>query len=297
MQVTRGQCLAFVLNITGQLPLFACRLLGRLAGLMLWIVPNKSRRITQVNIALCFPELSTAQQRKLVFNSLQHTGMLALETALIWRKPYRLLKQYMSTIVNLDLLEAAKVTDRGIVILLPHLGNWEIFSRYMPVEHDLIMALYEPPSITELESLIKTGREKDGAKLVPTNARGVSALLKHLRKGGITLILPDQVPDLNTNSGVFAPFFKQATYTMTLATQLAQKTNSHILAATAKRIGSGFEIKFSKPEASIYAGDALVAIAAMNRLVEQCVREMPEQYQWEYKRFKRRPDGAQSPYK
>ena len=297
MQVTRGQCLALVLYITGQLPLFACRLLGRLAGLMLWLVPNKSRRITQINIALCFPELSTAQQRKLVFNSLQHTGMLALETAVIWRKPYRLLKQYMSTIVNFDLLQAAKATDRGIVILLPHLGNWEIFSRYMPAEHDLVMALYEPPSIIELESLIKTGREKDGAQLVPPNPRGVSALLKHLRKGGVTLILPDQVPDLNTNSGVFTPFFKQPTYTMTLATQLAQKTNSHILAATAKRIGSGFEIKFSKPEASIYEGDTLIAIAAMNRLVEQCVREMPEQYQWEYKRFKRRPDGAQSPYK
>jgi KDO2-lipid IV(A) lauroyltransferase len=297
MQVTRGQYLAFVLNIIGRLPLFTSRLLGRLAGLMLWLVPNKSRRITQINIALCFPELSCAQQRKLVFNSLQHTGMLVLETAVIWRKPYRLLKQHMSTIVNLNLLEAAKATDRGVIILLPHLGNWEIFSRYMPVEHDLIMALYEPPSIIELESLIKTGREKDGAKLVPTNSHGVSALLKHLRKGGITLILPDQVPDLNANCGVFAPFFKQPTFTMTLATQLAQKTNSHILAATAKRISSGFEIKFSKPEASIYDGDALVAVAAMNRLVEQCVREMPEQYQWEYKRFKRRPDGAQSPYK
>jgi KDO2-lipid IV(A) lauroyltransferase len=297
MQITRGQCLAFVLNIIGRLPLFTSRLLGRLAGLMLWLVPNKSRRITRINIALCFPELSSAQQRKLVFNSLQHTGMLVLETAVIWRKSYSLLKQHMSTIINLDLLEAAKITDRGIIILLPHLGNWEIFSRYMPAEHDLIMALYEPPSIIELESLIKTGREKDGAQLVPTNARGVSALLKHLRKGGITLILPDQVPNLNPNCGVFVPFFKQPTYTMTLATQLAQKTNSHILAATAKRIGSGFEIKFSKPEATIYADDVLIAVAAMNRLMEQCVREMPEQYQWEYKRFKRQQSAGQSPYK
>ena len=297
MQITRGQCLAFVLNIIGRLPLFTSRLLGRLAGLMLWLVPNKSRRITRINIALCFPELSSTQQRKLVFNSLQHTGMLVLETAVIWRKSYSLLKQHMSTIVNLDLLEAAKATDRGIIILLPHLGNWEIFSRYMPVEHDLIMALYEPPSIIELESLMKTGREKDGAKLVPTTSRGVSALLKHLRKGGITCILPDQVPDLNENSGVFAPFFKQPTYTMTLATQLAQKTNSHILAATAKRTKGGFEIRFFKPEESIYAGDTMVAIAAMNRVVEECVREMPEQYQWEYKRFKRQPKGLKSPYK
>ena len=297
MNITRGQCLVFIFNIIGLLPLSTSRLLGRLAGFVLWLVPNKSRRTTQLNIALCFPELSSTQQSKLVFNSLQHTGMLVLETAVVWRKPYSLLKQHISTIVNLDLLEAAKASGRGIILLLPHLGNWEIFSRYMPAEHDLIMALYEPPSIIELESLIKTGREKDGAKLVPTNSRGVSALLKHLRKGGITCILPDQVPDLNANSGVFAPFFKQPTYTMTLATQLAQKTHSHVLAATAKRIQGGFEIIFFKPEESIYAGDALVAVAAMNRVVEECVREMPEQYQWEYKRFKRQPKGSKSPYK
>ena len=297
MNITRGQCLVFVFNIIGRLPLSASRLLGRLAGFMLWLVPNKSRRTTQLNIALCFPELSATQQSKLVFNSLQHTGMLVLETAVVWHKPYSQFKQHITTPVNLELLEAAKVTNRGIVVLLPHVGNWEVFSLYMPAEHELLMGLYEPPSIIELESLIKTSREKEGAKLVPTTSRGVSALLKHLRKGGITCILPDQVPDLNANSGVFAPFFKQLTYTMTLATQLAQKTNSHILAATAKRIKGGFEIRFFEPEESIYAGDALVAVAAMNRVVEECVREMPEQYQWEYKRFKRQPKGSKSPYK
>jgi KDO2-lipid IV(A) lauroyltransferase len=297
MKTTRGQCLAFVLNIIGRLPLWLSRLLGRVAGLLLWIIPNRSRKITQTNIALCYPQLSSLEQSKLVFNSLQHTGMLVLEMAVIWRKPYSQLKQHMRKIVNLGLLEQAKLSRRGIIVLLPHLGNWEVFSRYMPAEHDLIMGLYEPPSIIELETLIKTGREKDGAELVPTNARGVSALLKHLRKGGITCILPDQVPDLNENSGVFVPFFNQPTYTMTLATQLSQKTNSHIFAATAKRISGGFEIKFSKPEESIYDKDPVVAVAAMNRLVEKCIGEMPEQYQWEYKRFKRRPNGEKSPYK
>ena len=297
MNITRGQCLVFIFNICGRLSLPACRLLGRLAGLVIWLFPNKSRRITRINVALCFPELSPVQQRKLVFHSLQHTGMLVLETAVVWRKPYSLLEQHISAPVGLELLDAAKTSNRGIIVLLPHLGNWEVFSRYLPTIHNQTMGLYEPPSMLELESFIKASREKDGSKLVPTNARGVNALLKHLRQGGITCILPDQVPDLNTNGGVFAAFFKQPTYTMTLATQLAQKTNSCIFAATAKRTKDGFEIKFSKPDDSIYDEDRLVAVAAMNRLVEQCVREMPEQYQWEYKRFKRVPKGASNPYK
>lgn len=297
MKISRGQCLAFLLNLLGQLPLSVSRMLGKMAGFILWIIPNKSRSITQKNIALCFPELSKDPQSKLVFNSLQHTGMLALEMPVIWRKPYKQLEQHICSIVNLDLIKEAQISGRGIILLLPHLGNWEVFSRYMPAEYEHSMGLYEPPSIIELETLIKTGREQDGAKLVPTNARGVSALLKHLRKGGITCILPDQVPDLNENSGVFAPFFNHPAYTMKLATQLSQKTNSYLFAATAKRIRGGFEIKYSKPDDAIYDKDSVIAVTAMNQLVEQCVREMPEQYQWEYKRFKRSPEGVKNVYK
>jgi KDO2-lipid IV(A) lauroyltransferase len=297
MKITRGQCLVFLLNLLGQLPLSVSRMLGRMAGFILWLIPNKSLSITQKNIALCFPELSRRAQSKLVFDSLQHTGMLALEMPVIWRKPYSQLKQHVCSIVNIDLIKEAQISGRGIILLLPHLGNWEVFSRYMPAEYEHSMGLYEPPSIIELEALIKTGREQDGAKLVPTNARGVSALLKHLRKGGITCILPDQVPDLNENSGVFAPFFNHSAYTMTLATQLSKKTNSYLFAATAKRISGGFEIKYSKPNDAIYDKDSLIAVTAMNKLVEQCVREMPEQYQWEYKRFKRTPKGEKNAYK
>lgn len=297
MKITRGQCLAFVLNLIGRLPLSVSRYIGQVAGFILWLIPNRSRRITQKNIALCFPELSRRAQSKLVFDSLQHTGMLALEMPVIWRKPYCQLKQHICSIVNLDLIKEAQKSGRGIILLLPHLGNWEVFSRYMPAKYEHSMGLYEPPSIIELETLIKKGREQDGAKLVPTNARGVSALLKHLRKGGITCILPDQVPDLNENSGIFAPFFNHPAYTMTLATQLSQKTNSYLFAATAKRISGGFEIKYSKPDDAIYDKDSLIAVTTMNQLVEQCVREMPKQYQWEYKRFKRMPKGEKSVYK
>ncbi len=34
----------------------------------------------------------------------------------------------------------------------------------------------------------------------------------------------------------------------------------------------------------------------MNQAIEQCVREIPEQYQWEYKRMRHRPPGEINPY-
>ena len=51
----------------------------------------------------------------------------------------------------------------------------------------------------------------------------------------------------------------------------------------------GFEMVFRPADPEIYSEDIETSVAALNRSVEVCVRDHPEQYQWEYKRFK----GAQ----
>ncbi|MEZ5504873.1 MAG: hypothetical protein R3F38_02350 [Gammaproteobacteria bacterium] len=49
--------------------------------------------------------------------------------------------------------------------------------------------------------------------------------------------------------------------------------------------------------AAIYDADESVSAAAMNRTIEALIRMAPEQYQWEYKRFNKRPDkNERRPY-
>lgn len=295
MKITQGQIIASLLSFTGRLPLSICRLLGRCVGLVLWLLPNRSRSTTKTNIALCFPELSAWQQRKLVFSSLQHTAMLVFEMAAIWRQPFSWLEKRIVSIENVELFEQAQIDEKGVIVLLPHVGNWEVFSRYIPSVADG-MGLYEPPRLPELEKLIKSSREKTGSKLVPTNPRGVAALLKHLRKGGTTCILPDQVPNQKDRGGVFAPFFGRQVYTMTLVNQLHQRTGSIILGAAAKRVRGGFSIIFYPVDETVYNQDDTISAIATNQLVETCARDMPEQYQWEYKRFRRVPPGQEKVY-
>ena len=295
MKITQGQIVASFLSLTGRLPLPLCRGLGRLIGFLLWLIPNRSRSTTKTNIAICFPELSPKEQKQLVFDSLQHTGMLVFEMAAIWHQPYSWLEERIVSIENIELFKQAQTEKKGVIVLLPHVGNWEVFSRYIPAVSDG-MGLYEPPRLPELEKLIKKSREKTGAQLVPTNARGVAALLKHLRKGGTTCILPDQVPNKKDRSGVFAPFFGQPVYTMTLVSQLYQRTGSTILGAAAKRVAGGFTIVFHALDDTVYSEDNATSATAINQLVEDFARDMPEQYQWEYKRFRRRPPGSSKIY-
>lgn len=288
MKITQGQIVAALFTFTGRFPLWACRLLGRFFGFLLWLFPNRSRSTSKTNIALCFPDYSPRQRYALLFHSLQHTGMLAFEMAAIWHHSYPWLKKHIVSVHREEIFRNALRGEKGLIILLPHLGNWEVFSRYIPPFGDAL-GLYEKPRLPEMERLIKKSRENGGGKMVPTTARGVAALLRHLKGGGMTCILPDQVPNLKDRSGVFAPFFGYDAYTMTLVNQLHQRTKATIIGSVAKRVKKGFEIHFYSVESDVYDNDLIKSASAMNKMIETAIKEMPEQYQWEYKRFRRSP--------
>ena len=276
------------LSSARHLPLWACRCLGRYIGLLLWLIPNRNRSITLANIALCFPGFSWREKQRLAFHSLQHTGILVFETAAIWAKPYAWLNAHIVQVNNKTLFDTAQATERGLILLLPHAGNWEVFSSYIP-QLSPMKALYKPSKLPEFDTLVKSAREKTGAELLPITQGGLTALLKHLRRGGTTCILPDQVPKRSDRGAVVAPFFGRPALTMTLVSQLAQKTGCQILTATAKQVSGGFEIDFRPVSAAVYSSDELESVTAINAAIEQCIRAMPTQYQWEYKRFRRVP--------
>jgi Kdo2-lipid IVA lauroyltransferase/acyltransferase len=124
---------------------------------------------------------------------------------------------------------------------------------------------------------------------VPTNRQGVVQLLRALERGEIVGILPDQEPDLS--GGEFAPFFGKDALTMTLAARLANKTGAAVLCGFARRLpeSAGFELVYRRADPQVASTEPLLAATALNRSVEACVLEEPMQYQWEYKRFKKRP--------
>ena len=133
-------------------------------------------------------------------------------------------------------------------------------------------------------------RNRASATMVPANRRGVTELVKTLKAGGCVVMLPDQEPE--RESGDFAPFFGVETLTISLVHGLATKTHSQLLLVNAKRLtdGNGFDVVFRDAN-SVNADDLRTSLTAMNAIIETAVREIPEQYQWEYKRFKRRPQG------
>ncbi|MBX2857597.1 MAG: lysophospholipid acyltransferase family protein, partial [Cellvibrionaceae bacterium] len=145
--------------------------------------------------------------------------------------------------------------------------------------------LYSPPRQQFLEPLMKNARERFGASTVPTNRRGLGELLKRLKNGEITGILPDQVPD--EGNGVISQFYGRKAYTMTLIHGLIQRTDCSVVSGVALRAKGGFHIHISPVDSALYSSNADESLLGLNRSVENCIQMAPEQYQWEYKRFKK----------
>ena len=277
------------ITTVGILPLWAGRALGRLVGQLGYWLNTRMAKVTRINIHACLPELSPQQHKALVRQSLMHTGMLSAEICYVFTRKSSPLPT-IKRIHNEHVAKEALAKGRGLVLLAPHLGNWEVLgwrlTQLAPVTN-----LYQPPKLKGLEPLLKSARQRNGSHLAPTNAKGVSQLLKALRAGHMSGILPDQCPN-DLSSGAFAPFFGQPALTITLPLKLIKKTGAQAVFAFAKRVPGGFEIFYEAAPEGIYSEHETEALEALNNGVEALVKQAPAQYQWEYKRFKIVPEGS-----
>ncbi len=279
----------------GHLPLAWLHFLGRVLGVCYWLLPNRERRTILTNLALCFPKLKERQRMALCRRTLQQTGCNLMELSVIWFRPLSEVRDLVQGIHGKEHLQRAP--GQGLILLLPHLGNWELMGLIQSPQKELI-ALYRPPRKSQLEPLMKQARERSGMTIVPTSSRGVKRIYLALQRGGVTCILPDQVPKSN-RAAVFAPFFGHQALTMLLAYRMARKTGAKVVLGYAERLprGQGFHIHYQPLPAGFYDDDPQQAAAAMNQGLERMIRESPEQYQWSYKRFRSQPEGAPSPYR
>lgn len=280
-----------IINVLAFFSIKTCHRVGSLIGLLSLITPNRNRFVTEKNIELCFPHMSTQQQQQLTRNSLIEMGKTFTEAGPMWKWSKEKLFKSIKVVHGEALLQNALKNQHGVILALPHLGNWELLGLYCSTNY-ITTSMYQKPKLKQLDAIIKHGRERLGANLVPADNVGVRAMLKALKNNGVVCILPDQEP--NTGTGVFAPFFGVQAYSMTLISRLAQKTNASVIIAYTKRLasGEGYEIIFTDlPEMSEKVKSETLddSVVYLNNEIEKTIQNLPEQYQWSYKRFRNQP--------
>ena len=192
-----------------------------------------------------------------------------------------------------EAVERLRAVGKPILFVVPHLGGYDVAGRYLWSRLP-ILAMYRPHKLGWLDELIREGRNRgaapDGSNVAPATMAGVRMLLRHLRRGGCTVLLPDQVP--GEGEGEWVDFFGRPAYTMTLPGRLQEAAGAAIVFCFAERLrdGAGFRLHLRE------LGDALpkdrrAAARRVNEGIEELVRMAPAQYLWGYNRYKR-PAGA-----
>jgi len=286
--------LKIILVITALLPLKVVHFMGKIIARLTWLSNSRIRRIAEKNIQFCFPELNTQQQQALVKKILNETGKVILEAGKMWQLNASQTLSLVKECEGEHLIKQAQDMGRGVILAVPHYGSWELVGLYC-AKHYTMTSMYAPQPNPLADNLMREARQRTGAKLVPTDINGIRAMSKALKQTELVAILPDQSP---YDNGLFVPFFGRLCYTMTLLPKLAKKTNAVVLYTYAQRLedSSGFKLIFREASKDLAAMELEPATAQMNSDVEKLIRETPHQYQWTYKRFKRRPEGEKSIY-
>ena len=277
-----------LLSLLALLPLPVVRALGRALGELAWWRGGRSARITRSNIAACLPALAATERMALARASLRETGAAIAELGLAWRGSRARLARTIRAVHGQELLDEAGHAGRGLLLLAPHLGNWELLLHCVQGQRQCTV-LYRTPRQPALAALALRGRTRFGLCAVAVSHAGVRELLQVLRRGETVVLLPDQVPA--RSGGQSVPFFGQPAWTPVLAHALARRTGCAVLAGCCLRVRGGFELHFATLDRAFHAPDRGPALAAMNRAIEHLVREAPAQYQWEYRRLRAPPKG------
>lgn len=283
----------FFLRATALLPLSVSRAIGRFAGYLYYKTAGRRVHISRVNIGICFPDLSPAEQESLVRLSFMSVGEWIFETGavLLWPSD-KLLKNV--AVVNMDLFEQALADKRGVILAMQHLGNWELMGMFITRYCEFVCMHKREVKYQAIDDFVLKHRSDRGAVMAPADNMGVRQLYRHLKAGNAVGLTPDHTP--NIGAGLFVPFFGRPALTGTLVSSLARKSGARVLTATALRTAKGFEIHFSSIDEQ-HNPDAAVAAARMNAAFEKCIALGPEQYHWAYARFKKSQDpNASSPY-
>lgn len=273
-------------------PLWFLHALGAFVGWLGYLFSPTYRRRWRDQVRQAGVDPATARA------SIAEAGRMVMELPFLWLRPDSAPLSAFTRIEGVDLVDAAHQGGRGLLLLTPHLGCFEIcaqaYAERFAAQYGPITVLYRPAKQPWLREVMEGSRARPGLATAPASLAGVRQMIRALRRGETVGLLPDQVPP--EGMGEWAPFFGRPAYTMTLAARLAQQTGAVVLLIWGERLpgGQGYVVRFQPLPEALPADVAAQAESAaiVNRAMESLIRQSPQQYLWGYHRYKEPRAGA-----
>jgi KDO2-lipid IV(A) lauroyltransferase len=249
-------------------------------------------RVTDINLALCFPDMPDPERKALALRHFEALGRNAMEMSILWFGS----KERVLGLVRLAGVENLEgLRDGPVVVFAPHFVGVDMCGVRIAPEFRQSAFLYSRPKNPVLDRFLQRGRTRAGSPLMLSRQDGMRPIVKALREKRALYFLPDM--DFGPRDAIFSPFLGVPAATVTALPRLAQLGRARVLPVVARQLERGYEARIYPAWENYPSGDLEADVRRMNAFVEDRVREMPEQYFWAHKRFKTRPPGEPSPYR
>ena len=276
------------------LPLPVLALLGRGLGLLLHTFGHARRQVALTNLALCMPEMSEVERRRLVREHFQWTGRSLLERGLLWHASKARLQRLIHVEGDVHLAERS---DKPVMWLVPHFVALEVAGAATQIyQARMGCDIYTAQSNPVMDAAFHKGRARFGLAQLFNRQQGAMPVVRAIKKGTAFFNASDM--DFGLRDAAFVPFFGQPAATLLSPSRMARGLGMVVQPLVAEMLpgGQGYRVKFMPAWEHWPSDDPVADAAAMNRFIETQIAEMPAQYLWVHKRFKSRPEGAPPVY-
>ena len=277
-----------LLKYISRQPLSVSRWIARILALIVNIFKvSKTSDVIRLNLEISLSELSTQERERITRAAIRNELMSYFEFFSIWGSTNQKNIERVHKVIGEDLLHDALAQNKGLVLIVPHFGTWEIMNAYI-AQFTSMTIMYKPVKNQAADQFVRVARSREQANLVPTDESGVRQIFKALKQGGTTVILPDHTPNVG---GEYIPYFGVPLATSNLSAKLIQKTKARALFLYALRNeDAGFDIHIETIDEKVYQGDANQGTGIIINTIENLIQRHPEHYHWSYKRFRAHED-------
>jgi KDO2-lipid IV(A) lauroyltransferase len=273
----------------GRLPLSTLDTLGRGIGRIAYGLDIRHRRIILQNLAFIYPQWDSGQTRQMARRVFEHFGVVLLE---ILQAPFLSRAQLMDRVhvEGLEILVQAMHEAHGCLLYSAHLGNWELgFLALSARLNCSVLTVAKPIKLGAAHAWLNALRSRFGNRVVFKDG-ALPFMVRSLRKGHTVAVLIDQ--GVRHKEAVEVSFFGKRTMATPAAALLGLRCRVPVIPIFCVRGRDGrYRIQVQRAVPFDRSASLRSDIEAFNQklfyILEDIIKEYPEQWFWFHKRWKR----------
>ena len=246
--------------------------------------------VVERQIAAAFPEFSRQRVVEVSRRSYDSLGRTSIETAVLPGTSSRHVLDRVERVEGWGLVEAAIAEGKGLLIVTGHLGNWEFGGAYFAARGVPIDVVARSMANPIFDAYLTRTRRKIGMEVIH-DKDAVRRTPRSLRDNRAIAFVSDH--DALGLASTFVPFFGRPAKTPRGPAVFALRFDVPTVFVAVVRQPSGRYAILIEPVVVERTGDRETDIDAIvlryTQILERLVREHPEQYFWQHRRWRRQP--------